>query len=250
MNVATKTIRTLAALTAALSVPALAGDRSVQNVWTIQEDPSFLGERTLGREDYVLKQRLIPSGLAALASNVDEAGLVVGSQLIEVRSRDTVVFCDPVLRAQKMLGHAQPCLVDADNDGRFEGLFFTTSATKGILTIEGNRPKTPRAIVPVPYKRLDVTAFNIPLFVGVQYRGNSNPVGNHVFQINYGSDASVGSLTERFVVGKANLPATRMPFGAEFSLLSGTSEGIQVRVIKAIPTQPFTIMKTTSYRIY
>ena len=250
LNMAMKTIRALAILPVALSVPAWAGDRSLQTVWTIQEDASLLGERKIVREDYVLKQRLLPSGLAALASSVEEAGLVAGSQLIEVRSPGAVVFCDPAPRAQKLLGHAQPCLVDADDDGRFEGLFLTTSATKGILTIEGNRPKTPRAIMPIAYKRLAVTAFSIPLFVGVQYRGNANPAGNHVFQINYGNDASVGSLSERFVVGKANLPATRTPFGAEFGLLTETPEGINVRVIKTIPAQLFGVMKTTTYRIY
>lgn len=250
LNMAMKTIRALAILPVALSVPAWAGDRSLQTVWTIQEDASLLGERKIVREDYVLKQRLLPSGLAALASSVEEAGLVAGSQLIEVRSPGAVVFCDPAPRAQKLLGHAQPCVVDADNDGRFEGLFLTTSATKGILTIEGNRPKAPRAIMPIAYKRLDVAAFSIPLFVGVQYRGNANPAGNHVFQINYGSDASVGSLSERFVVGKANLPATRTPFGAEIGLLTGTPEGINVRVIRTIPAQLFGVMKTTTYRIY
>jgi hypothetical protein len=245
-----KTIRALAALPVVLSAPAWAGDRSLQTLWMIQEDPSLLGERAVAREDYVLKQRLLPSGLVALASNVEEAGLVAGSQLIEVRSQGAAVFCDPAPRAQKLLGHAQPCLVDANNDGRFEGLFLTTSVTKGILTIEGNRPKAARAITPIAYKRLEVTAFDLPLFVGVQYRGNANPAGNHVFQINYGGEASVGSLSERFVVGKANLPATRTLFGAEIGLLSGTPDGIKIRVIKTIPTQPFGVAKTTTYRIY
>lgn len=202
------------------------------------------------REDYILRQRLLPSGLAALSGNVEEAGLVAGSQLIEIRSPDALVFCDPVPRAQKLVGHAQPCLVDADKDGRFEGLFLTSSATKGILTVQGSRPKTPRAIVPIAYRRLDVTAFGLPLFVGVQYRGNANPAGNHIFQINYGSDASVGSLTDRFVVGKTDLPATRMPFGAQFDLLAQSSGSIRVRVTKTIPAQPFAVVKTTTYRVY
>ena len=251
MKVVAKAICSLAALAAATSVPAwAASDRSLQSVWTIQEDPALLGERTLAREDYVLKQRLLPTGLVALSSDLEEAGLTVGSQLIEVRSPGALVFCDPVPRAEKLVGHAQPCLVDADNDGRFEGLFLTSSVTKGILTIEGNRPKAPRAIVPIAYQRLDVAEFGLPLFVGVQYRGNANPVGNHVFQINYGSDTSVGSLTDRFVVTKATLPASQTPFGAQFDLLAQSPAGIQVRVSKTIPAQPFAVMKITTYKAY
>ena len=129
-------------------------------------------------------------------------------------------------------------------------MFLTTSTTKGILTIQGNRPKTPRAIAPVTYQRLDVTAFALSLFVGVQYRGNANPAGNHVFQINYGSDTSVGSLTDRFVVGKTTLPASQTPFGAQFDLLAQIPEGIKVRVTRTIPPQPFGVLKTTIYRFY
>lgn len=71
-----------------------------------------------------------------------------------------------------------------------------------------------------------------------------------MFQINYGSDASVGSLSERFVVGKANLPATRTPFGAEIGLFTGSPEVLNVRVMKTIPAQMFGVVKTTTYRIY
>ena len=250
LNFVTKAICLLSSLAAATSAPARTDDRSLLSVWTIQEDPTLLGEQTLAREEYVLKQRLLPTGLAALSSDVEEAGLRAGSQLIEVRSPGALVFCDPAPRAQKLIGHAQPCLVDADNDGRFEGLFLTTSTTKGILTIQGNRPKTPRAIAPVTYQRLDVTAFALSLFVGVQYRGNANPAGNHVFQINYGSDTSVGSLTDRFVVGKTTLPASQTPFGAKFDLLAQIPEGIKVRVTRTIPPQPFGVLKTTTYRFY
>ncbi|MFK4792758.1 hypothetical protein [Sphingobium sp. ZW T5_29] len=250
MKIVTKSICSLAAAAAAVSVPAWAGDRALHHVWTIQEDPTLRGERTLAREDYVLKQRLLPTGLAALSSDLQEFGLTAGSQLVEVRSPGALVFCDPVPRAQKLVGHSQPCLVDADSDGRFEGLFLTSSVTKGILTVAGSRPKAPRAIGPIAYRRLEVVAFELQLFVGVQYRGNANAAGNHVFQINYGSDASIGSLTSRFVVGKATFPATRTAFGAQFDLLSQTPDGIQVRVSRTIPTQPFGVVKTTTYTIY
>lgn len=207
----------------------------------------MLGERKLTREDYVLKQRLLPTGLVALSGDANEAGLAAGSQLIEIRSPGALVFCDPVARPQKLLGHAQPCLVDANSDGLLEGLFFTTSATKGILTIQGNRPRAPRAIVPVPYQRLDVNSFAKTLFLGLQYRGNANPAGNHVFQVNFGSDNSIGALTQRFVVEKALLPATRQPLGAQFALIEDSPTDIRVRVLKTIPVQPFAVVMTKTY---
>jgi hypothetical protein len=241
----------VAAVASLLSTPASAEDRSLRNAWTILDDSALQGERILARGDYVFKQRLAPIGLAELGEEgVAVAGLAGSSQLIEVQSPGAIVFCDPALRARKMLGHAQPCLVDSDRDGRFEGMFLTSSTTKGILMVQGNRPKVPKPIVPIAYRRLEVSAFALRLFVGVEYRGNSNPAGNHIFQVNYGSDGAMESLTERFAIGKVNLPATRTPFGGEFELLSESSQGIRIRVSRTIPAQPFGVVKTVTYTIY
>lgn len=242
--------RTALALAIGSGMSGTAWGQSLQTVWTIDADSGSLGERTVAREDYVFRQRLLPSGMAELAGPLAQVGLAARTQLVEVQGSDAAVFCDPMLRAQKMLGHAQPCLVDADRDGRFEGLFVTTSSTKGILTIAGKLPKKRTAIKPLPYVRVDVRSFRMPLFVGLQYRGNANPMGNHVFQTNFGSDRSTGALSDRMLIGKSQLATRRTYLGGEFEVLGSVPSGVKVRIIKPMASQSFSVMKVTTYRIY
>ena len=240
----------LAAL--ACSAPSAAADRMLNTVWRVGESLVPAGEREVGRLDYALKHRLLPMGLAELtAGSADPGqGLGAGTQLVEIQSAAALVFCDAGIRGQKLVGHAQPCLVDADRDGRFESLFWTTSVTKGMLTIQGKLPKKPKPIGPLPYRRLDPGQFKDALFVGLQYRGDANIFGNHVFEVKYGSDEKTGSLTERILHKKANIPGSTDFLGGRFTILSAGADAIRVRVDRPIPDQPFAVFQTTTYRIY
>jgi len=236
-----------------LSSPAVAADRFFMTVWMIDDRDPLPGTRELRPGDFVFKQRLLPAGLAQLAPGVSSQGipgLEDGTQLVELQSRDALVFCDPVIRPKKLVGHAQTCLVDADRDGRFEGLFLTSSVTKGILTIQGKRPKTAKAIAPIAYRRLDPTEFNEDLFVGLQYRGNANLVGNHVFEIRFGSAEEMGSLTRRLLHKKGDIPGSKEVMGGRFTILGSTPQGIDVRLDRPFPRQPFGVVQTTTYRVY
>lgn len=240
------------ALTTASSADA--GDRQMTTEWLVKEDTSLIGERDIKREDYVFKQQLLPTALVELVADqspVLPGGLTNGAQLIEIKTANAIIYCDPNIRAQKAIGHAQPCLVDTDADGKFDGMFLTTSVTKGLLTVQGNRPKTPKVIAPLAYRKIPSESFAFKLFVGIQYRGNANPVGNHIFQINYGDDTKVGSLTERLVVAKKDIPgASRQWFGGAVTVVSETPTGVRVRVEKVLPSQSFGVVQTTTYRIY
>jgi hypothetical protein len=230
------------------STSATAADRTLTTMWMIGESLLPAEAREVKRGEFVVKHRLLPMGLAELAGSAE--GMETGKQLVEIQSGDALVFCDPIIRSQKLVGHAQPCLVDADRDGRFEGLFHTTSVTKGMLTIQGKRPKTAKAIPPLAYRRLDPGAFAEKLFVGAQYRGSANLVGNHVFEVNYGSDEKMGSLSQRFTRKGDALPAQVDWMGGRFTLLGATAGGVRVRVEKPLPSQPFGVLQTTTYRIY
>jgi hypothetical protein len=236
----------------ALSSPAVAADRTVFTIWMIDDREAALETRDVRRLDFVIKQRLLPAGLARLDVDGTSAGLAAltaGKQLIELQSSDALVFCDPVIRPQKLIGHGQTCLVDADKDGRFEGMFFTSSVTKGILTIQGKRPKTPRPIAPLAYRRIDPAEFGETLFVGLQYRGDANLFGNHVFEIKFGSADQTGSLTERVLYKKDQIPPKEV-LGGRFTILESIPDGIRVRVDKPFPRQPFAVLQTTTYRFY
>ena len=248
-------MRALATVALLVSVgkPAEASDRRLMTEWTIADEQSSPAERELTREDFVIKQRLMPTGVAQFmdqsAVSAIEPALAT-SQLVELKSNGAIVFCDPEIRGQKMLGHAQPCFVDADSDGRFESMFLTSSVTKGLLTVQGNRPKSPKAISPIAYRRIPIDDFKPQYFVGIQYRGNANISGNHIFEINYGSAGKMGSLTERFLIKKNEIPGIRTPFGGQFTLLSESAGGIRIRVDKPFPKQTFGIVQTTTYHIY
>lgn len=247
--------RRAAALAAlgALASPAGAAGRQLLTIWTIDGNAPSGSTFEAAREDYVFKQRLLPSGLVELgpvpAEAAAAAGVSEGQQLVEVKS-DVPVYCDANVRAQKLIGHAQPCFVDADSDGRFEGLFLTSSVTKGILTLQGSRPKQPRAIAPIAYRRVEPDAFRQKLFVGLQYRGNANLVGNHIFEIRYGSDEQTGSLTDRILHKKTDIPGSHDMMGGRFTILAATPRGIRVRIDQPIPSQPFSVVQTTTYRFY
>jgi hypothetical protein len=222
--------------------------RSLTTVWAVGDSLLSTDVREVGVGDYVLKHRLLPSGLAELVAGVE--GLAPGQQLVEIGGGEALVFCDAEIRSKKLVGHAQPCLVDADRDGRFEGIFHTTSVTKGLLTIEGKRPKAAKPIAPAAYRRLDPAAFRQALFVGLEYRGSANLVGNHVFEVNYGSDERTGSLSRRLTRKGSKLDAPMEFMGGQFSILGTTANGIRVRLNRSIPPQPFGVLVTTTYRIY
>jgi hypothetical protein len=229
--------------------PAAAADRNLVTMWMVGESLVSAETRLVKRGDFILQHRLLPMGLVELTSAGAE-DLLPGKQLVEIRAGDAAVFCDPAIKGQKLIGHAQPCLVDADRDGTFEGMFLTTSVTKGMLTIQGKRPKDPRPIAPIAYRRVDPTAFKEALFVGLQYRGNANPVGNHVFEVNYGTAEKMGSLSSRITRKGDPLPAPVQFMGAQFTILSGAAEGIRVQIDRPLPSQPFGVLQTTTYRFY
>jgi hypothetical protein len=222
-------------------------------LWMVGEPLVPAGERQVSRLDYVFKHRLLPTGLAALSDGsaaASAAGLAPDAQLIEVQTPGAIVFCDPVIRSKKLVGQAQPCFVDGDGDGRFEGSFFTTSVTKGILTIQGKRPGTPKAIAPLAYRRLDPSAFRERMFLGLQYRGNANIVGNHVFDVKYGNEEHSGSLTTRVLHKKRNIPGSTEVLGGRFTILAASENGITVRIDQPLPPEPFGVLQTTTYRVY
>jgi hypothetical protein len=243
----------IAVLVAAAASPAMAADRELLTLWKVDVGTAEPTELEVGPGDFVIKQRLLPTGLVELGPEAGRAGIegiAEGKQLVEVRSAGAAVYCDPVLRAQKLIGHAQPCFVDADFDGRFEGLFRTTSVTKGILTVQGQRPKTPKSIPPISYRQVDPATFGQKLFVGIEYGGGSVLGANYVFSVSYGSTQQTGSLTGEIVHKKEDVPGVQNAMGGRFTILAATPRGLRVRVDQPIPSDTFSVVQTTTYRIY
>lgn len=239
-------------LLAICATPAAAQDRSMQTLWFIQEAPAPADERDLAGGDFVLKQRVLPSGLAELsiAATIGKVTLAAGTQLVEVKTQGARVYCEAGIAKQKLLGHAQLCLVDGDSDGRFDGQFRTTSQTKGLLTIGGNRPKNPKSVPPIAYAQVDPATMRERFFVGIERRNFFNIYSLESFMIAFGREGELDRIT-----APVNFKSTEMPkeveiLGARFTALSEANGKMRVRVSAAMPAQPFGIVKTTSYSFY
>lgn len=233
-------------------VPAAAQDRAMSTAWFIQPTPVPEGERDLAGGEFVLKQRLLPMGLAELSAplSLGKESLPVGSQLIEVKTDGARIYCQPRIARQKLLGHAQLCLVDGDSDGRFDGQFRTTSQTKGLLTIGGNRPKSPKAITPVAYAQVDPATLRDEYFVAIERRNFFNIYSLESFMIAFGRDGELERITAPVNFKSAEMPKDVEILGARFTALSEAAGKMKVRMHTAMPPQPFGVVKTTSYSFY
>lgn len=244
---------TLAAgLALAAGTPATAQDRTMSSVWLIQPTPAPEGERDLAGGEFVLKQRLLPTGLAELPASLSlgKETLPAGSQLIEVTTDGARVYCQPRIAKKKLLGHAQLCLVDSDSDGRFDGQFHTTSETKGLLTIGGNRPKSPKAIAPTAYAQVDPATMRDEYFVAIERRNFFNIYSLESFMIAFGRDGELDRITAPVNFKSTDMPKDVEILGARFTALSEVAGKMKIRVRAAMPKQPFGVVKTTSYSFY
>jgi hypothetical protein len=233
---------------------AIAQSRAMHTVWTIQPASAPEGERIIAGGEYVLKQKLLPSGVAELqtALNVPGAkrGLPAGTQFIEVLTAGAAVFCQATIQAQKLIGHAQLCLVDSNGDQTFDGYFQTSSATKGLLTIQGNRPKVPKPIPPTPYTRVPPSQFKGDFFVAIERRNFFNIYGRESFMIAFGREGEIGRITAPISFKSSELPKEMQILGARFTAVAEKDGKMLIRVHSAMPAQPFGVASYTTYRFY
>src|SRR5690606_21922732 len=112
------------------------------------------------------------------------------AQLIEVKADGVVVACDAIARRQKLIGASQYCLIDYDQNGKFDGMFATESLSKGggLPTVQGRYPKKAKPIEPVAYSRLNPTEIATRYFVGIRNAGKATLHDRQNFQICYGSE--------------------------------------------------------------
>ena len=236
-------------------------ERNLSTLWIVMPATEPAGrEVSVKSGELIMKQRLIPAGLAKLTgSAVDPEGkfeLTSGAELFRVQS-GVPVYCIAGKRAPggvaKWLvggGSSQLCLVDADSDGRFEGEFTTASAVGGLPTIAGKRPKEADPLVaPVAYERADPSTMTTQYWVGIEYQGKPLLYNRRNFAVSFGTDKSDSSLTDWVYTG-AEMPASQTLLGATWTVLALEEDRLKVRIDQPIPPQPFGIVQTTTYRFY
>lgn len=240
-------------LAAMLPSAASAQSRALSSIWMVQPTATPAGERALASGEFVLKQRLLPLGLAELGADttVGAATFPAGTQLIEAQTEGAKVFCAAQVARQKLIGAAfQPCLIDQDSDGDFDGWFNAVSQTKGLLTIAGKWPKKPKALAESRYAVVPVQTMRDEYFVAIERRNYFNIFSRESFMIAFGREGQLDRLTSPVSFKSAEMPKEVTILGARFIALGETAGKMTIRVDAAMPAQPFGVIKTTSYHFY
>ncbi|TGX53475.1 hypothetical protein E5A73_11600 [Sphingomonas gei] len=245
------------AAAAILATPSMghAQSRDLQSLWIVQPSSAPMGDRALASGEFVLKQRLLPTGLAELGSDIalggGKAKLVSGTQLIAAGTEGAKVFCIAEVAKQKLIGASfQPCLIDSDRDGDFDGWFSAVSQTKGLLTLAGKYPKKPKPIAETAYREVAPETMRDEYFVAIERRNYFNIYSRESFMIAFGREGQVDRLTAPISFKSTEMPRELTVMGAKFTAIAEQEGKMLVRVSAAMPRQPFGVMTSTTYNFY
>ena len=231
--------------------PAAGQSRRLVSLWTIEPAPPPIGIRNLAGKEEVLRQRLLPTGLAELAQAWSDAesqdSLPAGTQLIEATSSAGAVYCE----GEMTEGPATrlSCFLDADRDGRFESRFKATSSTPALVMLSTKMPKVLKPLaVPLEYKVVDPATSRIPAFVAIERRNFFNIYGRENFMIAFGTGDDKKRITDPVGFKATDMPKEMTILGARFTAISETDGKMAVEVHSGMPAQPFAVMSTVTYR--
>jgi hypothetical protein len=230
--------------------PAAAQSRRLISFWVIEPAPHPAGIRHLAGKDEVLRQRLLPAGLAELArawSDPEVGELAAGMQLIEASTDAGAVYCEGDIREADSRGLL--CFLDSDRDGRFESRFKTSSSTPALVMLSGKMPKAPRPLAePLEYRTVSPKTSRIPAFVAIERRNYFNIYSRENFTIAFGTGDEKKRITAPAGFKSADMPKEMTLLGARFTALSETDGKMAIEVHQGMPAQPFAVMSTTTYR--
>ncbi len=221
--------------------------RHLRNSWIIQPVAPPQGEQALVSGDFVLKQRLLPTGLVELADRIEIDKLPTlppGTQLVKVETPNDNVYCQPSALEESFMRGLHLCFVDSDRDLRFEGWFPARSQTASILNIAGDRPKMPKALPDIAYHDVDTVKMTDVFFIGIERRNYFNIFSAESFMIAFGKDGSLSRITAPVAFKSREMPKQIAILGARFTALSEKDGKMIVSVDEAMPRQPFGIFTT------
>lgn len=267
------TSRSLASLFLAFLIgvsPALAREKvQFSTIWMIG-DPidspqmpkkNAAGTLQVSRGDIFMSSRVLPSTAAQLSGDLlDDKGAIVipkGTELFGLKS-DVPIFCTVIQNAgSKFVGFlvggqifSNTCFVDADHNGLFESWFGVTGQVKGLPNYTGTLPNSDRKSVELAYVQIEPQSMRAVYFVGLQYLSNKNLFKNEIFDVVFGSVGNVGSLTERLLIRKKDIPGGLDLLGGNFTLLSSADGSAEIRINRPFSRLAFNVERTVSYKFY
>lgn len=223
-------------------------------------------ERVVNDGDYVLKQKLVPMGLAILQVDVasglaNKLRLKAGIQLVAAMGNPSgKTYCAVDTMRVDNKGVEIPntrgvtlCLVDADGNGHFESAFEVARDSETGLIIQGTVPNIGEPI-DAAYETRPAAQIGQNYWVGIRYKQYFNIYGNRMLLIDFGRDQRFSSLTTFAAFkSKGPYPQDLTVLGAKISVLEALPKGVHLRLDASIPSQPFAVFTntiTTSIPIY
>lgn len=206
------------------------------------------GERALAGGDFVLKQRLLPMGLAELAVPVTmgKSRFEAGTQFFKAKTDGVAVYCRPYVPDDALVG----CLLDRDSDGDFDEWFDVVSQTKGLPSVAQKYTKKRKPVSEVAYRKVPVTSMTDEYFVAIERRNYFNIYSRESFMIVFGREGATERLTDPVSFKSDEMPKQLTILGAVFTAVAERDGKMVVTVQRDMPLQPFSVVKTTSYRFY
>ena len=257
---ATEAISLVIIVGALIAGPASAAPKpALLTVWQVQPPASAVSEeRLVGDGELVLKQALLPAGLATLDTEVADAGGVhltvrPGTQLIAASTQGGRAYCAlESLRPDRKTGALAPskggltlCFLDADGNGRFERVVQMPMSIS-LPMVQGAIPKDVRP-VDLAYTPRPSAEIRGDYWVGIRYEQYFNIYGNRMFFLDYGHGDDKQSLTD-FAKWKSKgpFPLNVDAFGARVAVVAAEPKGARLRVEHALPAGPFAVVTFTT----
>jgi hypothetical protein len=222
--------------------------RYITTPWIIAPVRTLPGERTLAGGDFVLKQRLLPMGLAELAGPVTmgKNRFEVGTQFFKAKTDGVAVYCRPYAPDDALVA----CLLDRDTDGDFDEWFDVVSQTKGLPSVAQKYTKKRKPVSEAAYRQVPVTSMIDEYFVAIERRNYFNIYSRESFMVVFGREGTIERLTAPVSFKSDEMPKQLTILGAVFTAVAERDGKMVVTVQRDMPVQPFSVVKTTSYRFY
>ena len=227
--------------------------------WHIVPDAAVAETKVVTPGDTVIRQRLVPNGMAVLGEDFrlnpgsDRNILRAGEKLaLSTRGKAFQIYCSISPLREKsgleeawLIGEIHVCFEDSDDDSRFDTFYEFMPDTDGIISMSEKLGKPQPT--DVSYTVVDPLENESGLHVSVIYAGKPLLYNRRNFHVEFGRENETGKLSS-FVYTKGNdYPQTVNLNGSAITVLSEEQGALTVRIDKPM-SGPFAVYTVTTYR--
>ncbi|HEX9965037.1 MAG TPA: hypothetical protein VGB04_08635 [Allosphingosinicella sp.] len=228
------------------AAPALAGEK-LKTDWIVQATPAPDAPVRAGPGDVILRQRVLPRGVAILRDLYTESGprwtVQPGTELFEAQGSAAAIYCPLDNRSPSRLvkilsvtpENDHLCFIDRDRDGRFEMSFRTVNSYSDLPGVFGSIMPSDKRIAPLRYDVADPKSLSRETAITLRYARRK---GDRLeFTIVYGWPERLSAVPGPRVSIKA-LPARFELLGGLFVVREVNGSDIVVEVARTMPEGP------------